>query len=280
MKPTADNAGASITGISIFGDKTSTNVNNAIAFYDRNNFAVVRDFEAFYLNGSCLLIGHTKNLNRAYTRESLFYNIRCNNTGTTSTAAVDVSATTVAGDDATNELQFHGLNIFGSPGVGLAVRNPNNFATMGNISFYGLRVEFSGDDNVDIGSSTDAGQVAGIRVYGLESLTPGQTNAGKYALNIDTGGVTEYAISVNGGQIGPCWNGTSCKGVNIGNVRLSRVQLDNIATVGTNVTYGANVGNFVLLDGNGVEKNWTYSFAAGTSRVNTPAYFVGDPTTK
>lgn len=280
MLPTADNAGISVTGISVFGNKTSTNVNNALAFYDRDNFIVVRDFEAFYLSGSCLFTGHNKNQNRSYVRESLFYNVRCNNTGTATTAAVDLAATTVAGDDATNELQFFGLNIFQSAGVGLAIRNPNNNATMGDMQFFGPRVEFSAGDNIDIGSSADAGQVAGIRMYGLESLTPGQTNAGTYALNIDTAGVQAYDIMIFGGQIGPCWQGTSCNGVNIGNVRLARVQLENISTVGTNVTYQSTVGASVVLDGNGSEQNWTYSYAGGiTPKVKTPIYKYGDPTT-
>lgn len=280
MLPTSDNAGISVTGISIFGDKTSTNVNNALAFYDRDNFAVVRDVEAFYLNGACLFTGHNKNQNRSYVRESLFYNLRCNNTGTATTAAVDLAATTVPGDDATNELQFFGLNVFASAGVGLAIRNPNNNATMGDMQFFGPRVEFSAGDNIDIGSSSDAGQVAGIRMYSVESITPGQTNAGKYGLNIDTSGVQEYDILISGGEIGGCWQGTSCNGINIGNVRLAKVHLDNISSVGTNVTYQSTVGATVVLDGNGSEQNWTYSFAGGiTPKVKTPLYKYGDPTT-
>lgn len=279
VKPTADNAGVMVTGISIFGDKTSPNVNNALAFYDRDNFAIVRDFEAFYLNGSCLFTGHNKNQNRSYVRESLFYNLRCNNTGTPTTAAVDLSSTTVAGDDATNELQFFGLNIFNSAGVGLDIRNPDNYSATRGITFFGVRVEFSAGDNIQIGSASDAGQVLAIKMFGMESVTPGQTNSGHFGVNIDTSGPQMYEILIEGGGIGPCWGGTTCFGINMGNMRLSRVQLNNIATSGANVTYTPTIGSYVTLDGNGLEKTWTYNFGTGAqSRVRMPAYQCGDPT--
>ena len=281
VKPTADNAGVMVTGISVFGDKTSPNVNNALAFYDRDNFAVVRDFEAFYLNGSCLFTGHNKNQNRSYVRESLFYNLRCNNTGTPTTAAVDLSSTTVAGDDATNELQFFGLNIFNSAGVGLDIRNPNNYSATRDITFFGPRVEFSAGDDIQIGSINDAGQVSGIRMFGVEAISPGQGNSGHFGINVDTGGQTLYDILIQGGAIGPCWQPASCLGLNIGKVRLAKIQLNNIATSGVAVTYQPTVGGNVVLDGNGAERHWTYSIPAGVvGAVSTPLYYYGDPRNK
>lgn len=281
MLPTADNAGITVTGISVFGNKTSTNVNNAIAFYDRDNFAVVRDFEAFYLNGSCIFTGHNKTQTRSYVRESLFYNVRCNNTGTAGTAAVDISSTTVSGDDATDELQFFGLNVFQSAGVGIAIRNPNNFNATRDIKFFGPRVEFSAGDNIQIGSSGDAGQVQGIRMYDVESHTPGQTNDGAYGINIDTTGPTIYDVLIQGGEITPCWLSAQCKGIHIGNVRLSKIALDNISVAGTAVTYETTTGANVTLDVGGQEQSLSYSIPNSTvaKLVRTPVYKYGDPST-
>lgn len=276
--PSADNAGFSISGLTVFGDTSSSNVNNAIALYDRNDHVLVRDVDIYYLSGSCLTTGATKNQTHAYVRESLFYNLRCFHTGTSSVAAVDISSTSVAGDDSTNELQFFGLNIFGSAGVGLAVRNPLNSGSTRDITFFGPRVEYSAKDDIQLGSSSDAGQVSSIRLYGVEAITPGQSSDGFYGINISTVGLQLYDIQILGGAISPCFSTAQCKGLNLDNVRASRIQLDYMSVAGTAVTYGANVGANVLFDVTGQEQTLTYSINASVPKlVRTPMYRYGDP---
>ena len=279
MASSADNAGLAIDNLTLLGNASSTNVNNGIALYDRDDFVSIRDVDMFYLSGVCLKTGATKNQSVAYTRESSFVNLRCFNSGTASEAAVDVSSTSISGSDATNELKFVNLSVFSSVGIGLQVRNPNNFNATRLIEFTNPRVEFSAGDNIQIGSSADAGQVDSIRMYGLESLTPGQTTAGHYALNIDTAGLQVYDVMVLGGQLGPCWTTTACNGANLGNTRLTRVQLENVSVTGTSITYASTIGPQVVVDGNGSEQNWTYSINSGVlSKVISPLYRYGDPT--
>jgi hypothetical protein len=279
LNPANDNAGPALRHISIVGNTGATNVQNAIMFYDRNDLASVDDVDVFFMHGQCLGIGATKNQPQGYMRESAISDLDCWFAGLTNVPAVSVSSTTQSGSDATNEVKFFRLQIFDAPGVGLSITNPNNFSATRLLEFFAPRVEYSAADNIQVGSSTDAGQVANINFFGLESITPGQANSGFYALNLDTAGQNEYGINVLGATIGPCWTGT-CKGINVGNIRSSRLQINSITTTGTNVTYGTTTNSGVVIDGNGAEQNWTYSYAGSTYKnyVQSPIYRSGDPT--
>jgi len=275
-KPRNDFTKGSVRDLSIFGDLSAPTVQNGIALYDRNSEFLVENVTMRLLTGKCLSIGTKKAITQAWTIESNFINLRCFDT-----AGVDVSSWTASGSDASNELKFVNLDIFRSSGTGLQFRNPNNFSATRLIDCINCRVENSTGDNIVVGSPSDAGRVASVHFVNLQSISPGQTNAGHYGLVIDTAGQQAYDISVTGGVIGPCSSGTICNGVNIGKVSSGRVRLGNISVTGTGITYQTTVGDNVILDGGGLEKVWTYSIPQSVvSKVRTPAYFQGDPTTK
>jgi hypothetical protein len=274
----SDPAGVNLRGFTIIGNSSAASQQNAFSFYDRNDFVVMRDIEVFLMNGRCLWFGATKNQSQAYLRESHIDHVRCSHTGTSSAPAVEISSVSTSGSDATNTNSFSGLNIVNSISSGLVIRNPNNFSATRTMDFFGLRVENSGADNIDIGLSSDSGQIEGIHIYGMENINPGATNAGFYGLNINPGGTQAYDINVFGGFIGPCNGATACNGVNLNNTRLTEVHLENIQTSGTNITTGASLGGQVEIDGNGAEQGWTYSInAAVPQKLLTPIRKQGDP---
>lgn len=276
LAPASDLAGPILQDLTIIGDSSAVNTQNAIVFYDRNDFVNIQNVDVFFVHGACLKIGTTLTKPQAYMRESAISDLNCFSTGLASVPAVTVSSTTASGSDATNEVKFNRLQIFNSPGVGLSITNPVNFSATRLLEFFAPRVEQSGGDNIQVGSSTDAGQVHDVRFYGLESISPGGSNSGFFGLNLDTAGVQMYGITVDGASIGPCGAGT-CKGLNVGNARLSQLHFTNITTTGTNVTYTANAGANIVLDGGNNEQFWTYSIATA-SRVVMPIYRYGDPT--
>jgi hypothetical protein len=274
----ADPAGINLRGFTIIGDSAAASQQNAFSFYDRDDFVVMKDIEVFLMNGRCLWFGATKNQSQAYLRESRIDHVRCSHTGTSTAPAVEISSTSASGSDATNTNTFSGLNIINSISSGLVIRNPNNFSATRVMDFFGLRVEISGADNIDIGLSSDSGQVEGIHVYGMANISPGATNAGFYGLNIDPGSTQAYDITVIGGFIGPCNGSTSCNGVRLNNTRLTEIRLENIQTAGPNVTAGPSLGGQVEVNGNGSEQGWTYSIdAAVPQKLLTPIRKQGDP---
>lgn len=273
-------ASACVTGLTVFGTNASGNTQNAFRFYDRNDGVLFRDVDVWHLNGNCLSIGRVSATPQGYMRESNFWGLRCFSTGTASLPAVEISSTTASGSDATNELKFFALDVFDSGGVGLSISNPNNFSATRLIDFHSLRVEQSQDDNIRVGSASDAGQVHTVRFYGLQSITPGDTNADKYGLWIDTTGIQLYDIMVAGGELGPCEAATSCRGLYLNNTRLTKIQLGNISSTGTDVTIGASYGWSNVIDGANEEQNWTWSIDSGVlGKVAIPIYKYGNPVT-
>jgi hypothetical protein len=278
LVPANDKAGPILKNLSIVGNTSATNVQNAIEFYDEDDFVNIENVDVYFMHGQCLGMGATKSAASAYVRESYFANLQCWDTGTASLPAISVSSTTNNGSDASNELKFYRIQIFRSAGVGLSITNPNNFSATRLIEFFGLRVENSGADNIQVGSQADAGQINDIYFYGVESLSPGAANSGFYALNLDTTGQQEYSINVYGATLGPCGSGT-CNGLNIGNIRLSSLQILNIGATGTSVNYTANAGTSIVLNGNGAEQGWSYTYGGGVYKNynRAPIYKSGDP---
>lgn len=270
--------GAYVDGLTVIGNTTAASEQDAFVFWGRNDAVTFRDVAVYLINGQCLVMGYTTGgQTQAYMRESFFENFVCSDAGTATKPAVEISSTTTNGSDATNELHFVKLDIFGAVSTGLQIHNPTAFSATRLIDFVEPRIEQSGGDNIQIGAAGDLGQTDSIRMYGLQSLTPGGANSGFFGLNLGLGTVQDYDFQALGGQIGPCLTGT-CNGVNVNNIRLSKISLENITTTGTNVTVTANVGTSVVLDGNGQEQYWTWSISSGANPfIMTPLYKFGNP---
>lgn len=270
----ADNAGPTIRDLSIVGNTTSASEQDGIVFYDHNDMAQIDRVSVFFLNGQCLVAGKTLNDTVAWLRESVVNDFQCWFGGTASKPAVELDNQKTIAADSTNQNRFKNLSIFAAASVGLSVHASMSNSSIGAIEFHSLRVERSGGDNIDIGNTADLGLVTGVSIYGLTSSGPGYLTGGAYALSMGAGAQQGYGFQVVGGALGPCWPTVTCYGLKMDNVRLSKVIVDNIATVGTNVTYTSRVGADVVLDANGLEASFTYS-VPGT--VTAPAWNTFTP---
>jgi len=221
-----DASGPSVTGLKIVGTREAFARQAALTFYDRNDFVLLRDLELDYINGPCVSIGQTLNMPLAYMRESSFYNVKCWNSGSAAEPAVEIGSTTTDGSDATNELDFYKLAIFAAKNVGLSIRNPNPYSATRKLRFFGLRVEQSGGDDVQIAPAGDKGQVAEVDFYDLSVLT-------------------------SGAVLGP-GNKT---GIEIDNGRLIDIELSGLDAP---VVLGPGAGADISIHGNGSEYDWTF----------------------
>ncbi len=283
LNTAADQAGPAIQGLTILGSQTSPSQQNAFTFYDRDDFIAMRDVAVYFLNGRALYMGVAKNMpGHAYARESRFAGLLFWACGTSAVPAVEINSVGSAGEDATNELSFYGLDIFAPVGRGLVIHNSNTSVGVRLIRFFGLRAEGgltgSAGDLVVIGDTSLAGNVNNVQIYGFE----GDAAPAGYAtlrLTAPSGAAAPYNITVEGTI--PTSNGD---GVHVDAGRQIRLLLSDIhAPSGTAVTVGPStlVGSNIEVSGNGAETSWTYKIdPTSVQNVRTPAYpLLGNPST-
>lgn len=283
LNPVADQAGPVIQGLSVLGSRNTAAQQNAFVFYDRDDFISMRDVQAYFVNGRGLYMGVAKNVpGHAYVRESRFSGLMFWDCGTTSLPAVEINSIGPAGEDATNELSFYGLDVIASAGPGLVIRNTNASIPVRLIRFFGLRAEGgasgSTGDLVVIGDTTLPGNVNNVQIYGFESNT---APAGSTALRLTAASpaAQPYNITVEGTI--PTSNGD---GVHIDAGRQIRLRLADVhAPSGTAITVGAAplVSPSILIDGEGAETSWSYKIdPTSVASVTTPGYpLFGNPST-
>ncbi|MGA9865712.1 MAG: glycosyl hydrolase family 28-related protein [Acetobacteraceae bacterium] len=277
----ADQAGPAIKGLTILGSIGSPNQQNAFVFYDRDDFVNMRDVAVYFLNGRALYMGVAKNVpGHAYVRESKFTDLMFWMCGTASVPAVEINSVGPAGEDATNELSFYGLDLLAPVGQGLVIRNSNASIPVRLIRFFGLRAEGGtaggSGDLVVIGDPTLTGNVNNVQIYGFESNTAA---SGHTALRFTAPSAASapYNILVEGSI--PTSNGD---GVHIDAGRQIRLLLSDVHTpTGTGITVGPSslVGANIEVDGDGAETTWTYNIdPTSVQNLRTPAYpLLGNP---
>lgn len=270
-------AGPAVSHLSIVGNTTATNEQDAIVFYDRDDFASIHDVSVIDMHGACLSTGTQKNTTQAYLREFHISDLRCWTSGTTTIPGVLFSSSSVApGSDGTNTGQVVNLDMFGAKGVGLRIGNQDNNGVTRGINFVDLRVEQSGGDDVEIGNVADGGPVAGIRLIAPELISP---PAGHYALSIAQGATStgsNYANEVVAGHIGPGAGG----GVYVDGAFGAKLDFTGVATTGPMLIYGPNAGD-VVVDGqwvSGITTAYTGTLTPlGTLPNYTNAHIWGLP---
>ena len=277
---TVQKANALVSGVAITGNMAASSQQNALVFYDRNDFVLVRDVNISTLPGRALYSGVSKYVTgQAYMRESVFDNVRIFNAGAAGVPAVEFN--TVAGSgDSTNEIDITNMNIFAPNGPGFVVRGGAG-TQLRNFVVHGLRIEGANapspaiaGDLLQIGDPTLTGQVAGLLFSGLELINP---YAGYYALETTapSSATMPYNIKFDGFiGAGPG------KGVGVTAGRALAFRLAGIATTGTNVTIGPStmVGTNLLFDGNGAETGWSYSIdPTSTTLALAPLRNFGNP---
>ncbi len=282
LSPGADQAGPTIEGLSVLGDRGISGQQNAFVFYDRDDFITMRDVHVYFLKGRGLYMGVAKNVpGHAYVRESKFTNLLFWQCGNASVSAVEITSVGPAGEDATNELSFYGLDVIGPTGRGLVIRNTNASIPVRLIRFFGLRAEGGGanaGDLVTIGDSTLTGGVNNVQIYGFES---NNTASGYTALRFtaSSAAAQPYNILVEGTI--PTSNGD---GVHVDAGRQIRLLLSDVqAPSGKAITVGPSplVGPNIEISGNGAETTWSYNIdPTSTQNVRTPGYpLLGNPAT-
>jgi len=279
----SDQAGPTIKGLTILGSTGSSAQQNAFVFYDRDDFINMRDVAVYFLNGRALYMGVAKNVpGHAYVRESRFSDLMFWMCGTASVPAVEINSVGPAGEDATNELSFYGLDLIGPVGQGLVIRNANASIPVRLIRFFGLRAEGGATggsgDLVVIGDPTLTGNVNNVQIYGFESNTAA---AGHTALRFTAPSAASQPYNVVVEGTIPTSNGD---GVHVDAGRQIRLLLSDVhAPSGTAITVGPSplVGANIEVNGDGAETAWTYQIdPTSVQNVRTPAYpLLGNPAT-
>ncbi len=201
------NTGPIIKDMDIIGDQSSTNVQNGITFFDRDDSIDMEDVEMSYLTGSCLRTGYLKNTTQSYIRESQFDNIRCFNSGSSTSPAMDIGTDSTG--DGTNEIDFNTINIYAPNGPGFVIRSTNlsSTRTSGTIRVNQLRVEGQeGDiglyqgDLVRVGDSSLPGAVTAVHFDELHLVNP-YLGYAAMRLTADSSTDQPYGITVTNGDM-------------------------------------------------------------------------------
>jgi hypothetical protein len=240
------------------GNPTSTNTQNALVLYDRDDQARLRDLALNNLNGSALAVGLTSAITQAYLRESQLDNIQITESGNASQPALLLSSTcttTCTGADATNEVYASSLSVYGSNGVGVAIDNREGQGATRLTRISGLRIESTtpGFDQLDIGSAAYNGQVSAIRIWGLEE-NAGPIGAWGVKLNAAASAYTPLDVQI-AGLIGTTLGG----GVDVEAGSSVAFTLGSVGSSATQVKVGASTLVFgpIKFDINGAESGLT-----------------------
>lgn len=235
LTPANDMCGAGVSNITVLGNTGSSSQQNAFVFYDRNDNVLVEDVEVFYLNGYAFSIGEMKNFAVAYMRESFFSNVKVFNSGTASVSAFHITSNGTG--DGTNECKFYKVAIFASVSTGMDISIGSGSCTTRSLTFYDLRIEDVGTDNLVI-SSSGTNPVNTIHIFNYTGIG---TPSGHYAANL-TGSVQSYDIVLTHSTIaGP---------VNIDNARMVQVDITSTSTSSfAPVIMGSSAGTNIVVSG-------------------------------
>lgn len=249
-------AGPILKDFTVVGDLTAAQQQDVFIFNDRVDLLSLDDVAVFNVPGRVFYVGQTQNTTQAYMRESKFRNFYIWGSGTASVPALEISS--VGSGDASNTIEFHGLDVLGSVGQGIVIRNAASSAHTRLIHFYGLRVEGNGKDGLVIGDAVMTGIVDEIHILGFR----GNNSTSTYATIRTTAPDVAHApfnIFVQG-----TIDSGNGDGVCIDAGRNMQFRLTNLAVSGTAIKVASNVtvGGSLLFDGNGNERSWSKSVDA------------------
>ncbi len=276
--------GVRVRGLTIIGNNAAPAPQNAFMFYDHDDFVSMDDIDIDNLNGRGIDAGAMKNDTAAYLRESHFSNVRLSNSGNATSPSFEITSqcsASCAGQDASNTIDIHDIDIYGSRGAGFVLRNamPTGGGTERGIHIARLRVEGTENnpygvaaDLVQVGDAAMAGAIAGIECLDCYLISPytnywavdieGQsaaaTNGVYFAGNVTAGAGGGGAVKIGAGK----------------NIDIEAVE--GLSSVATNVTVAssATVASPIIINGNGAEPFWTYAIDATTAGIITNGHGV------
>lgn len=278
-------SGASIKHIRINGNLSATNEQDAIMFYDRNDNPTVEDVYINNMPGRGIasgILAPTNSSGQAYIREAHWSDIRVFNSGTSTAPAVEFATQGTGSEDGTNEVTVDSLDIYGTNGTSLVLRNNSATGTLRDVKFYGLRVEGTGSGTstpgplLQIGDASMTGGVGHIMINSAELIDPYNGQSALLITGGNSAGQGPSRIYFQGYIGGGAAN--TGYGVNIANGSKIRIVLDQILVSGTQFTVGPSC-TYITLDGGGsIESSLTYSIdPTSLSGVQILGYRTGNP---
>lgn len=278
--------GAVVYGLTVQGDRATTNHIVILHPYDVNDYMVVDELNAQMIRGQFIKTGDTLNSSGAYVRESFFGHVRCDDCGDVGKPVWEWSASgSNTGGAPTEILDW---NAYGNFGECISIHDEASGDLRG-LTFYRSRCESNQNntpgvqaDQLHIGttSPTLSGKVDRITFY---DSTFTNNYYGYCAIKIEGGSQINYGIWIKGVIEGGNPQG---QGICYYNGKASYIDITNINTAGPNLVVGPTSGGVQSLglgDSFGLSANtagdlhyWTTSIdGSATALIGTPLAYNG-----
>jgi len=195
--------GSEYSDFSIVGDRLSPNIQNAMKFYNRTDHAYINNVTVSSIPGNCLSFGTPTvtggvPFTQAWPRETNVAGLNCLRTGKGDIPSVDFGASGVGGS---GTHRIDSLNIYGSEGSGLVIRNGVRGVKIGILRIEGRPSETHTHDLFQIGDPADTRNTSAILV-GLVSLVDVPPGAAGLGINCNTTGQRPFGIHVERFYVG------------------------------------------------------------------------------
>lgn len=259
---TDQDLGTSVVGIGISGTNGSNQ--KGIVITGECDHIMMRDVFLGWLD-QALVVGHNGGVDTpAYVRESKFWDVLVTHSGTASLPAVLIEqpAFTASGDG-TNQLDFYGLEVLYSLGVGLQIKNAQTTESLRRIHFHGLMAHGRNDlDDPDVTANIVEllGDVNDICFYGWKGNGSAGTGACMFLNNI--AGVGSPRNCFISGSVST----SSGRGLVLNNT-LGGIHID-LRLAGTLDDYAVLIGNAGLNGGENIVNVYKQNSDANTFYVH------------
>ncbi|MCJ2133984.1 hypothetical protein MKK69_07860 [Methylobacterium sp. J-026] len=177
--------GARLSDLTIIGDRSSTKLQNAIMMYDHEDFVTISDIDVQDINGRVFYGGGKKYGPVSYLRESLITRMRIWNSGSQDAPVFEITSECSEQDcskeDSSNEVILENINIYGSHGTGMVIRNYQSASggVLRDISLSHVRIEgtegnphSTAADEMVIGDPTTDGRIRNVKCSDCELISP------------------------------------------------------------------------------------------------------------
>lgn len=269
--------GPRATGFTVIGNRATVAQQNALMFYDHNDYVFVDDVDIEMLTGRALGAGIIKYDTDAYLRESRISNFRAVGAGLSSIPAIEIASQCTSGctgADASNTIDISHVDVLAPVGPGVVVSNsgPSTGGTARMIHFVQLRVEgstniggtttISTDDLFRIGGAAQSGSIKDITCVDC-AFVAAPTGKSHIAITGANASTAPFGVSISGQIDGG--SPSSGKGMTIAAGQNIIANFLSMYSGDTNITVAssATTAGPIIINGNGLETG--YSWAVDSS---------------
>jgi hypothetical protein len=264
----AGTSGVEVTALGIVGIPSASAQQNALVFYDRADDVRLKGIEITNINGRGIYSGITKNQPISYMRESRLDDIHIFNTGATSAPCFELNSQgNNAGQDASNEIRGHQIDIVACSGTSLLIHNSYQSnqgvrdITISQLRIEGLQGAAVAADLLQIGDDALLGNVNNITISDSELIDP-YTGYSAIRFTAPSSVSQPYQIHFAGLIGGGLPNGD---GIKIDAGRSLYLDITAMHTFGTNLTVAYGAGPNIVINGYGTQSSWTTSIAGSVA---------------